>query len=116
MINISQLSDALRYENLRPLYQGDIFLDAHEVIENYGDRSAILADIKDHVFSECLSQLPGEDFLQDQIADILFLIKNKSKKADLVEGLKHLEDQLEAIQLEIARGAEYARHELKNLK
>ena len=62
MTDKQRLTDALLYEGLRHLYNGDLLYDAGVMLQNSVNAEEYKAELKDTIRSECLSQLPEEDF------------------------------------------------------
>lgn len=110
MTDTAKLIDSLRYGFP---YYGDRDRDCADALENLVDRSIIKEEIKDHIRSECLSQLPSEDFLCeiiDQLQDLKGL-----KKAEIIDKISHIIECLEDLQQCQANASAYAFNELKKL-
>ena len=86
MTDKQRLTDALLYEGLRHLYNGDLLYDAGVMLQNSVNAEEYKTDLKDTIRSECLSQLPEEDFLCD-IIDQLHDLKGL-KKAEIIDCLE----------------------------
>ena len=111
MIDKPKLIDALLYEGLRHLYTGDLLRDAGELLQESGNATEIKAELKDTIRSECLSQLPEEDFLCD-IIDQLYDLKGL-KKAEIIEKIGFIIECLEDKQQCQANASAYAFDVLK---
>ena len=112
MIDKPKLIDALLYEGLRHLYTGDLLRDAGELLQESGNATEIKAELKDTIRSECLSQLPEEDFLCD-IIDQLHDLKSL-KKAEIIEKIGFIIECLEDKQQCQANASAYAFDVLKS--
>lgn len=110
MIDVSRLVDSLRYGFP---YHGDRDRDCADAIENLVDRNAIKDEIKDHIRSECLSQLPEDDFLCE-IIDKLQDLKGL-KKSEILDKIDHVVECLEDLQQCQANASVYAYDELNRL-
>lgn len=110
MTDTTKLIDSLRYGFP---YYGDRDRDCADALENLVDRNTIREEIKDHICSECLSQLPEEDFLcgiMDQLQDLKGL-----KKAEILDKIGHIVECLEDLQQCQANASAYAFDELRKL-
>lgn len=109
-MDTAKLVDSLRYGFP---YYGDRDRDCADVLENLVDRNAIKEEIKDHIRSECLSQLPEEDFLCEIIEQLQDL--KGLKKAEILDKIGHIIECLEDLQQCQAHASAYAFDELKKL-
>lgn len=112
MIDKQRLTDALLYEGLRHLYNGDLLYDAGVMLQNSVNAEEYKTDLKDTIRSECLSQLPEEDFLCD-IIDQLHDLKGL-KKAEIIEKIGFIIECLEDKQQCQANASAYAFDVLKS--
>ena len=110
MTDTTKLIDSLRYGFP---YYGDRNRDCADALENMVDRDVIKEEMKDHIRSECLSQLPEEDFLCE-IIDQLQNLKGL-KKAEILDKISHIIECLEDLQQCQANASAYAFDELKKL-
>lgn len=102
-MDVEKLITHLRYSTP---YHGDVQRDTIDALERMNEAEA-LAEVRTESLEEALTQFPEEDFLQDAISDL-----NSAKgmlKADMIEAIEHAAKELERIQSEVARAAEYAR-------
>ncbi len=97
-----------------PYYRGDVNRDVAETLENLVEPLEV-EKFKDHVRSECLSQLPKEDFLCEIIDALGAITDGSVKKADMIDKIKHVMERLEDIQQCQLYASEHARAELRNL-
>lgn len=111
MADKQRLTDALLYEGLRHLYTGDLLYDAGIMLQNSVNAEEYKADLKETIRSECLSQLPEEDFLCD-IIDQLHDLKSL-KKAEIIEKIGFIIECLEDKQQCQANASSYAFDVLK---
>ena len=111
MAHKQRLIDALLYEGLRHLYTGDLLYDAGTMLQNSVNAEEYRAELKDTIISECLSQLPEEDFLCD-IIDQLHDLKGL-KKAEIIEKIGFIIECLEDKQQCQANASAYAFDVLK---
>lgn len=102
-MDVERLITHLRYGTP---YHGDVQRDTLDALERLGEAEA-LADVRTESLEEALTQFPEEDFLQDVLADLK--AAKGMLKADMVEAIEHAAEELERIQSEVARAAEYAR-------
>lgn len=109
-MDISRLVDSLRYGFP---YHGDRDRDCADVLEDIGNQASISEETKSHIRSECLSQLPSEDFLCE-IIDQLQGLKGL-KKAEILDKIDHVVECLEDLQQCQANASAYAYDELSKL-
>lgn len=102
-MDVEKLITHLRYGTP---YHGDATRDTLDALERLGEAEA-LADVRTESLEEALTQFPEEDFLQDAISDLT--AAKGMLKADMVEAIEHVAEELKRIQSEVARAAEYAR-------
>lgn len=113
MIDKQRLIDALLYESMRQFYSGDLLQDAGTLLQNSVNAEEYKTELKETVRSECLSQLPGEDFLCDVI-EKLYSIKTL-KKSEIIEKVSFIIECLEDKQQCQANAGAYAYTTLDDL-
>lgn len=106
MIDKQRLIDALLYESMRQFYSGDLLQDAAMLLQNSVNAEDYKTELKDTVRSECLSQLPEEDFLCDVI-EKLYNLKTL-KKSEIIENIGFIIECLEDKQQCQANASAYA--------
>ena len=106
MIDKQRLIDALLYESMQQFYSGNLLQDAGTLLQNSVNAEEYKTDLKETVRSECLSQLPEEDFLCDVI-EKLYNLKTL-KKSDIIEKIDFIIECLEDKQQCQANASAYA--------
>jgi len=113
MIDKQRLIDALLYESMQSFYSGDLLQDAAMLLQNSIDAEDYKKELKETVRSECLSQLPEEDFLCD-IIEKLYSIKTL-KKSEIIEKVSFIIECLEDKQQCQSNASAYAYTALDDL-